>query len=65
MPIVRVELLTGRSAETKTEVAREITKVLKAVAGIKPSATTVIFTEVSPSDWVVAGEPLNAGLQPK
>ncbi|APG90063.1 tautomerase family protein [Sinorhizobium americanum] len=65
MPIVRIELFPGRSAETKAEIGLEITKVLEAVAGIKPTATTVIFTEISPLDWLVAGEPFSAHAQLK
>lgn len=65
MPIVRIELFPGRSADKKAEIGREITKVLEAVAGIKPTATTVIFTEISPSDWMVGGEPLARQTPPK
>ncbi len=39
------------------EIASEITRVLEEKAGIAPSATTVMFVEVAPSDWVVAGRP--------
>lgn len=60
MPIVRVELLPGRSAELKTQLAREFTDTLERVAGVKPEATTVVFLEVQPHDWVVAGKPLGA-----
>ncbi|WP_085026398.1 tautomerase family protein [Ensifer aridi] len=60
MPLIRVELFPGRSAELKAEIAREFTDVLERVAGIKPEATTVMFTEVAPHDWVVAGKPYGA-----
>lgn len=59
MPIVRLELFPGRSAAKKAEIASEITAVLQRVAGIAPSDTTVLFIEVSPSDWVVNGKPLS------
>jgi 4-oxalocrotonate tautomerase len=62
MPIVRVELFPGRTSKTKAAIAKEITTVLQAVAGVPPSDTTVMFVEVAPSDWVVAGEPLAANL---
>jgi 4-oxalocrotonate tautomerase len=64
MPIVRVELFPGRSAEKKTELAREITSALERVADIKPEATTVIFTEINPREWFVAGEALGAPDKP-
>ncbi|MFC3075489.1 tautomerase family protein [Shinella pollutisoli] len=57
MPIVRIELFPGRPTEVKHELAREITATLERVAGIKPSATTVVFIEVEPTDWIVGGEP--------
>lgn len=60
MPIVRIELFPGRSHETKMEIATAITQALEEKAGIKPDATTVIFTEIPPSDWVVAGKPYAA-----
>lgn len=58
MPIVRVELFPGRSRETKASIASEFTRVLQEVAGIPPGDTTVMFVEVEPSDWIVAGKPL-------
>lgn len=57
MPIVRIELFPGRSHEAKMEIAEGITQLLHEKAGINPSATTILFTEVSPADWVVAGKP--------
>lgn len=57
MPIVRIELFPGRTAQTKASLAREITKVFQDVAGVPGTAITVMFFEVAPSDWVVAGEP--------
>lgn len=57
MPIVRIELFPGRSHEIKMEIATAITQALEDKAGIKPDATTVIFSEIAPSDWVVAGKP--------
>lgn len=58
MPLVQISLFPGRSAEKKQEIAAEVTRVLHSVGGISPEATTVIFTEVAPSDWIVAGKPL-------
>lgn len=65
MPIVRIELFPGRSADKKAEIGREITKVLETVAGIRPEATTIVFSEVSPSDWMVGGETYARLLQEK
>ena len=58
MPLVRIELFPGRSHALKMEIAEAITRVLEEKAGIAPSATTIMFSEVAPGDWVVAGKPL-------
>lgn len=58
MPIVRIEMLTGRTPEKKAEIAREITRVLQDIAGVGPEATSVIFTEVAPTDWMTGGRML-------
>lgn len=57
MPLVRVELFPGRSPEMKAEIAKAFTQSLETIAGSKPEATTIIFSEVQPHDWVVAGAP--------
>lgn len=60
MPLVRIELFPGRTHEQKMEIAQAVTRALEQTAGIAPSATTIMFSEVAPSDWVVAGKPLGA-----
>ena len=55
MPLVRIELFPGRSAETKRRIAEGVTRLLEETAGIKPSATTVIFQETAPEDWFDGG----------
>lgn len=60
MPLVRIELFPGRSHAQKLEIAEAITRVLEEKAAIPPAATTVMFSEVAPADWVVAGKPLGA-----
>ena len=52
MPIIRVELFPGRSPEVKRELAREIVELFDRVAGARANATTVIFTEIKPEDWI-------------
>lgn len=60
MPIVRVELFPGRSADTKADIARQITRTLHELAGVAPETTSVIFQETAPQDWFVAGRPYAA-----
>ena len=63
MPIVRIELFPGCSAELKADMAREITGEVDRVGGIKPEATTVVLVEVPPHDWAVASKPLGRAQQ--
>lgn len=63
MPLIRIDLFPGRDHDAKMLIATEITRVLEEKAGIPPTSTTIIFNEVSPSDWVVAGVPLATGKQ--
>lgn len=60
MPTVHVELLPGRSADTKRKIAEGITRVLETEGGARPASVHVVFTEVEAGDWFVAGVPLNA-----
>lgn len=60
MPLIQISLFPGRSAAQKAEMAQEITRVPDSVAGIPPAATTAIFAEVAPSDWLVAGQAYGA-----
>jgi len=56
MPIVRVEMLAGRSQETKQKIAEEITAALVRHAGAQPPHVYVIFDDVAPADWAVGGQ---------
>lgn len=56
MPIIRVEMFTGRSREQKRALARELTDAFVRAAGGKPEAVTVILQDVDRQDWAVAGE---------
>lgn len=57
MPIVRIELFPGRSHKTKMEIAEGITRLFEEKAGIPPSATSILFTEVERFNWVDGGKP--------
>ncbi len=64
MPIIRIELFPGRSHEIKMDIARGITELLEVKAGISPSATTIMFTEMARSDWFVGGQPYGSSDVP-
>jgi 4-oxalocrotonate tautomerase len=55
MPIVRVEMFTGRTHAQKQELARAITEAVANIAHTTPEATIVIFADVERSDWAQGG----------
>lgn len=56
MPIVRIEMLPGRSLAQKRELVRVITDAVCNIAHTTPEATTVLFDERSPEDWATGGK---------
>ncbi len=55
MPIVRVELWTGRTAQQKAELAKAITDAVSRIAGSPPEATFVVFTDIPKDNWAQGG----------
>lgn len=55
MPVVRVEMWTGRTQSQKAELARVITDAIVAIAHTTPEATTVIFEDIAKENWAVGG----------
>lgn len=55
MPMIKVELFAGRTADQKAELARELTSTYVRVMGGKPEAVSIIFSDVDKSDWANAG----------
>lgn len=51
MPIVRIEMLQGRSLAQKRELARVITDAVVNIAQARPEDTTIVFSEYSPESW--------------
>lgn len=58
MPIVRIELLAGRPAETKAELIRRVTEAVVDVLGSDPSQVRVLLHDVPPENWGIAGTPV-------
>lgn len=56
MPIVRVELLPGRTQDQKAQYAVEVTRLTAEILKCTPEAIDVIFTEIQPHDWAHAGQ---------
>jgi 4-oxalocrotonate tautomerase len=57
MPFVSIRLYAGHPRERKDEIARRITDTLAEVCQVKREAVWVVFEEVPPPDWYVAGTP--------
>ncbi len=55
MPIVMVQMWTGRTHSPKAELARLITDAMVSVAHTTPDATIVIFEDVAKENWAVGG----------
>ena len=55
MPIVRVEMWTGRTTAQKKELARVITDAMVNIAHTTPEATIVVFEDVSQENWAQSG----------
>lgn len=55
MPIVRVEMWTGRTHAQKQELARVITEAMINIAHTTPEATIVIFEDIGKEDWAQSG----------
>ena len=55
MPIVRIEMLAGRSAELKQQLASEMTALVARLCNSDPAHIWVIFNDVQHHDWAVAG----------
>ncbi len=55
MPIIRIEMWTGRTHAQKAELARVITDAMVTIAHTTPEATIVIFEDVAKENWAAAG----------
>jgi len=55
MPIVRVEMWTGRTHAQKQELARVITEAMINIAHTTPEVTIVIFEDIGKEDWAQSG----------
>ena len=56
MPIVRVEMFSGRTHAQKQELARAITEAVANIAHTTPEATIVIFNDIERENWAHGGK---------
>ncbi len=52
MPMVRIELYPGRTAQQKTDCARAVVEAVVKHLGTTAAATQVMFVDVEKSDWL-------------
>lgn len=64
MPIVRVELLAGRSPELKQRLAAEMTALVARLCQRDPAHIYVMFNDVAHHDWAVGGKVFSAPAAP-
>ena len=55
MPIIRVEIFSGRSREQKRLLVRELVDTCLRVAGGEPESVTIILQDIDKEDWGGAG----------
>ena len=51
MPIVRVEMWTGRTHAQKQELTRVITEAMVNIAHTTPEATIIVFEDIAKENW--------------
>ena len=55
MPMIRVELLEGRTVEQKREFAAVVTREAVRVLECSVEAVDVVFVDVKRHDWAIGG----------
>jgi len=55
MPIVTIQMFSGRTQAQKAELARVITEALVTVAHTTPEQVTVVFQDILRENWAVGG----------
>jgi 4-oxalocrotonate tautomerase len=58
MPIIRVEMLKGRTRDQKRELVKELTDAFVRAAGGNPDVLQVVISDVEKEDWGSGGRSL-------
>lgn len=56
MPMVRIELYSGRTPQQKAACARDIVAAVARHLNAPPEATQVVFVDVAKGDWLLGGQ---------
>ena len=55
MPIVRIELLQGRTPRVKNDLIARVTDAVVTTLGVDPGQVRVLLYELPPEHWAVGG----------
>ncbi len=55
MPLIRVEMLEGRTPEQKTALVRALTQAVVDTLGSKPEGVNVMLFDVPRNNWATGG----------
>jgi 4-oxalocrotonate tautomerase len=55
MPVIKVNMLQGRSIETKRKYASEMTRITCECLDVNPESVRIIFSEMPPENLAAAG----------
>ena len=56
MPVIKVEMFSGRTADQKRKLVKALTDSFIEVCGGKPQSVHIILKDVNKGDWAVGGE---------
>ena len=64
MPIVRIDLVEGRTPECKVDLIRRVTEAVVAALDVRPEQVRVLLCEIPPEHWAVAGQTMAERVAP-
>ncbi len=56
MPVIHVEMFSGRDTETKKQLVKKLTDAYVEVCDLHPDTIHIILQEVEKSDWAKGGK---------
>jgi len=56
MPMIRVEMFAGRTADQKRALVKELTEAFVRAAGGNAQSVQVVLSDVEKSDWAAGGQ---------
>jgi len=56
MPVIRIEMLAGRTVEQKRELVEVLTRETARIAGTNPASIFVVIEDVAKENWGAGGQ---------